>query len=459
MNPMGTAGLGRRWAWPALVAAVAALPTLTWAFGGGDLLVDDWYFSAMARFEGPGALPFRSRPLESGYDAVTFGLLGAHPLPHLLVLAGLNGAAAVLVWQVARRLLPAGPAVLTALAWAVLPNRGSMRLWISNGPHMLSLCLLLGAALLVARRYRREDRAGSVPAVAALVALAALAYEGSIALGLALAVAAAWRAGGTLRRRVAGAAACTMVMGLVAAFIFSGSPKRAGEGYGAFEHAGALVPAHFGVGVLPPGLLPAGVVVLAAVVWSLASLVAPSMAARAEERTIAAGVAILILGALPFAAVGFPFATEGIFDRGNLFADLGTAMILGGVLSLAGRLRRPALAGGVAAAALVVLAAGNVADVRDWRIAAADGRRLLDASLRTPVSQPAVVVPPATAAPGIEMFVEPLNLSNAIAVREDRYPGPRIEVARSVAECRQMTAQGAVPFRLDGTVLVAAPCG
>lgn len=459
MTTMGTALLGRRWAWPTLVAAVAALPTLVWAFGGGDLLVDDWYFAAMARFEGPGALPYRSRPLESGYDALTFGLLGPHPLPHLLLLAGLNGVAAVLVWQVARRLLPARLAVLTALAWAVLPNRGSMRLWVANGPHVLSLCLLLGAALLVARQYRGEDRAGSVPAVAALVVLSALAYEGSIALGLAVAAAAAWRAGATARRRVLGAGACTAVVGLAGGFILSGSPKRVGEGYGAFEHAGALVPAHFGVGVLPPVLVPAGVVVLAAVAWSLASLVAPSIAARAEERTMAAGLAVLLLGALPFAAVGFPFATEGIFDRGNLFADLGTAMILGGVLSLAGRFRRPALAGGIAAAALAVLAAGNVTDVEVWGIAAADGRRLLDASLRTPVSQPAVVVPPTTAAAGIQMFVEPLNLSNAIAVRQHRYPGPHIEVARSVAECRRMTAQGAVSLRLDGTVLVGAPCG
>ncbi|MGH9277405.1 MAG: glycosyltransferase family 39 protein, partial [Acidimicrobiales bacterium] len=198
---------GRRLAWPVFLALAAALPTLVWAFWGGDLIVDDWYFAAVARFEGITDFPFRWRPVASSYHALTFSLLGAHSLPHLLLLAGLNGLAAVLVWQVARRLLPTRLAVLTSLAWVSLPNRGSMRLWITNAPNMLSLCLLLWAALLVCRQYREEKRAGSVPAVVGLVVLSALAYEGSIALGLLVVAAAAWRGGATRRARLARVAA------------------------------------------------------------------------------------------------------------------------------------------------------------------------------------------------------------------------------------------------------------
>jgi hypothetical protein len=457
---MATAGAWHKYAWPGAIGVAAALPTLVWALAGGDLLVDDWFFAAAAEYRGPSALPFLSRPLESGYNALTFHLLGDRPLAHLLLLAVLNGVAAVLVWQVARRQLPTRLAVLTTLAWTALPNRGSMRLWISNAPHVLSLCLLLSAALLTCRQWKREPGAANVPVVVGLVVLAALAYEGSILLGLCVALAVGWRSGATRRDHVLRAGAAAAPVAVAALTISLNSPKRAGEGIPPFEHFSALVPAHFGVGVLPPALLAAGMVLLVAIAWSLASLAAPTLRARAgvEERTIAAGLAVLVLGALPFAVAGFPFATAGIFDRGNLFADLGTALIVGGTLGLAWRLRRPVLAGAVAVAALAVLAAGNVTDVRDWRIAAADGRRLLQASMDTPLSQPAVVVPIDSAAPGVPMFVEPGNLSDAIAVRAHRYPGPRVEVARTVDECTAMAVDGAVSLRLEGARLVPAPC-
>ena len=104
------------------LAVGAAVPTVVWGLRSPALMVDDWTFAATARFHGLGGFgsAVRARPLGGAYYALAFNLFGSHPLPHLLVLVVLNAVAAVLVWAVARRLMPRTPAVLTALVWVIL---------------------------------------------------------------------------------------------------------------------------------------------------------------------------------------------------------------------------------------------------------------------------------------------------------------------------------------------------
>jgi len=428
----------------ALVAAAAALPSLLWSVRGGDLLVDDWHFAAVAHFRGWGGFgPYLSRPLEGAYDAVMFTVFGDHPLPHILVLAALNGLAAVLVWFLARRLLPIRLAVLTTAVWVALPNRGSTRLWISNGPHVMSLCLLLGGALLASgpagahaegRDAVAGSNAGRLRWALVLVVLAALAYEGSIALGALVVAGGAMRSGGTVAEKGRRLASVLTPVAATGALMFLLSPKHGAgaNAYGPFQNSSRIIAAHFGTAVLPAGLSLIGALAMGVVMWSVVSRVLPGFDHGPEERAVLAGALVLVLGAAPFAAIGFPFATEGIFDRGNLFADLGTALVFAGSLAMAWRLRRPLIAVGIAAAVVSVLALGNVTDLRDWGNAAQDGSRLLDAAGK------------------IAMFVEAGNLSDALALRSSgRFPGPDIRLANTDTDLARMLAAGYRPYHLN----------
>src|SRR5438270_1471469 len=133
------------------VAILAAAPTLAGAALGAGLAVDDWAFVAHSRYEsflhayGQQSL---SRPIEGTWEWAEFKLLGTHPLPHMLLLAAVNAAAAVLLWRLLLRLVPQRIAVLTTLVWLGLANRGSTHLWLTNSPHVFSLAVMLGALLV-----------------------------------------------------------------------------------------------------------------------------------------------------------------------------------------------------------------------------------------------------------------------------------------------------------------------
>src|SRR5207244_8002882 len=119
--------------------------------------------------------------------------------------------------------------------------------------------------------------------------------------------------------------------------------------------------------------------VLVALGWSLLAAGDRSRRMGPEERLMVLGAGVLVAGAAPCVAVGFPIATAGIFDRANIFADVGTAMIYAGALGLAWRTRRALLPYAVVLLAVGGLAVGNVDDVRNFHAAAADGRQLLHA--------------------------------------------------------------------------------
>ena len=423
-----------RWFEP-LVALLAAAPTLAGAAQGAGLAVDDWAFAAQSRYESflhAYGAQTRSRPIEGLWNWAEFKLLGTHPVPHLLVLAAVNAAAAVLLYRLLSRWLPRRIATLTTLVWLALPNRGSTHLWLTNSPHVFSVVLMLAALLVVSRHPFSVRRCASA---LGLLVLAIFAYEGALCLGAIAFVVIVWHeAPPAMRLRVSVIALA--VLGAAGLWTLVTSPKLNASPT-PFRNASHLIAGHFGVGVMPRWPVLLGVVALAVAAWSAATLALPSFQPRIEERLVVVGLVALVLGALPFIAGGFPFATDGLFDRGHLFADLGTALFYGAALSMLWRLPSPSAATLLAGAALVAVAVPGVSDVNNFVRAERDGRRFLSAVDELPA--PLRTKGPITFLPlpnrgGVSEFVAGYDISAALALRYHTgfpYPGAQMELVET----------------------------
>src|SRR5438270_6193380 len=196
-----------------LLGFAAATPSLAGAALKSPLALDDWAFAATSHYRtfsaGFGSQA-RARPVSALWDWAQFRFFDSHAIPHLVVLAALNAGAAILFWRVLERWVPQRVAVLTALAWVALSNRGSTRLWATTSPNVGALVLLLAALLVVSARPFTKGR---LAIALALLALGTLAYEGVIAIGVVALVAVIWTRG-PLRLRVRWAA---LVVGVMAA--------------------------------------------------------------------------------------------------------------------------------------------------------------------------------------------------------------------------------------------------
>lgn len=424
------------------VALTAALPSLLWALSGSALIHDDWMIAAGVEFAGFwDTLVTRStespaRPLSALYFALTYGMFGTHVLPHVLLLALLNGAAAAIFLRLTSRLLGRDLAVWVTLAWVALPNRGSTRLWVAMGPAVVAVCLLLLAVLLLL-----DDR----PIAAGLAAgSGVLAYEAVAALGLAAMVVWAWRhRPGTIRAAISGAAPVV----LATAVIFLLSPKRSPDAHAPFSNAERLVPAQFGTAVFGPLGRLGGMIVLLAIAVAVARLALPSFRSSAgdRDRIVLSGMAILGLGAGPFLVAGFPFATDGLVDRGNVAAGLGTAVVLGGILWwIASCLRVTGVL--LALAAVAYMGALNRVDLRDYRAAVRDGE-VLQARVAADVPQfevPLIVGPLLPNHGGVAQFINYGDLQSALRLaRED----PDLEARIALTDSDFATANE--PLRYD----------
>lgn len=419
------------WRWfEAAVALLGAAPTLAGAARGAGLLVDDWAFVAHSRYESflhAYGTQTRSRPIEGVWNWAEFKLLGTHPVPHLLVLGAVNAAAGVLFFRLLERWLPRRIAVLTTLVWLALANRGSTHLWLTNSPHVFSLVLMLGALLVVSREPFTVRR---FAAALGLLVVATFAYEGALCLGAVALVVIVWhrqRPGARLRLSVIALG----VLGAAGLWTLVTSPKLS-ESPTPFRNASHLIAAHFGDGVMPRWPLVLGAIALLVAAWSFATCVLPSFRPGIEERLVIVGLVALVLGALPFIAGGFPFATDGLFDRGNMFADLGTALFYGAALSMLWRLPSPGAATVVAGAAVVALAVPGVSDVNNFVHAQRDGHRFLAAVDELPVAlrtKGPITFLPLRNRGGVSEFVSNYDVSAGLAVRyHTGWPYPRAQM-------------------------------
>jgi hypothetical protein len=371
-------------------------------------------------------------------------LLGDHPSLHLVLLGALNGLAAYLLLRACRTRLSSRSSLLVTLVWVALANRGSSRLWISTGPTVVALVLLLGAAVFALRRPPRL-----APAVV-LVVLSALFYEGGILIGLALVVIAAW--GGRAERRLVRLAVAVGAVGVTGASVYLNSPKLQGTAAGPADPS-RWISALLGSALLPDVLAGASVLIIVAVLLVAASAVVPELRRPETVPLLAAGAAVTVLGMLPFLAVGFPVSTDGFLDRATTFATVGVALLIGAVLDELWRLPAP-VATALAGVAVVILASANVTDLSDVHAAERDGNAVLAAvvGLDVPPNTPIVLAPTPNHggyAPFGYGTIEP-----AVQLRTGR----TLDISDSLTEDELQHKPG-VKYRLEGDQLVRLPDG
>jgi hypothetical protein len=137
-----------------------------------------------------------------------------------------------------------------------------------------------------------------------------------------------------------------------------------------------ILASNFGAGLLSEARGATSWAILALLLLAVVLNLLPTFRRVWSARLLLAGGVLWVLGVLPFVLGSFPISIDGMFDRGNTFATMGVALLLGGVIELAWQ-ERPALGMGLAAVLLVVLGAANVKDLADQRHAARDGRQVL----------------------------------------------------------------------------------
>ena len=431
-----------RW-WLVVAGIGGALLSVVWALDGSAFLQDDWRLASRVEFLGAGEVlsssDGSSGPLSDLYFGLTHGLLGDHPAAHVMVLALLNGVVAAAILSLVTHTFGRRTGVMATAVWVTLPNRGSTRLWATAAPAVLSLALVLVGMLLVVNGRRRL---GGV-----VLAAGVLAHWGSA--GVALVALAGWICSarkelGVLRQAVV-PSVCVLAA-LVVTVVWS---SKGGADAPAFSGGREALSAQFGSGVFGPLAWVGGGVMVAAIAVGLARLLVPNLRVQFSllDGAVLTGAAALVAGLAPFLVSGYPFAVDGLLDRGNLVAGVGTALILGALLAWVSRLAGDA---GLVAAALAVgyLAAFNSVDLRDYRGAVDDGAELLarlDADLPA-IEAPVVVGPPLTDRRGVAQFAGE-DLGAALRVLRDQ---PQIEVR--IASSAQDFASAGERVRYDWTL-------
>src|SRR5437588_4353469 len=304
-----------------LVVLVLAIG-IPYAVMGPKFILDDWFTidwrSRLGLLHTSDQM--QSRPGAWATFVVEFGLIGRHPLVIHLLQVGLSAVIAVLLFLVARRFLPTGLAAGVAALWVRLPDHSSLGRWASTMGIQMSLLLFLAGALLLTRAAERGRR--PLAAVACFVA-SALCYEATLPAAAVALVAIPWLKG----RRPRVGALLVELLPLVGAGVWMLFHSQHEKG-GWFSFS-LVYPAHFGWGLTPIRAMGLALGLAAAVLIALGlgGFFLPSL--RQLDRRgcwlVAAGLAVIVLGTLPFAR--YAIDPLGLGDRANVVSSLGAASV------------------------------------------------------------------------------------------------------------------------------------
>jgi len=394
------------------LTALAVAVALPYAVLGVGFVLDDWFALGNAHFDGAlgaaGRESFLNRPGQGLVYALTFGLVGEHPLIHYLLQVALSAVAAVLLYKLLLRFLAEGPALAIAALWVVVPNHGSLTRWASASMILVGLVLLLVAGLLLTRVEPdlRTDAVAAVLMVASVLCYEAMAPAAAVAALLLPRLAAGrWRWGATLMGWAGTGAAMAWVL-----LHFHPSKKSV--------HVTAdlsqLFPAHFGWGVAPRPVLSVvvGLVGLAGVV----AVILRVRARRTVDWVFVTGIVLIGLGTAPF--LKYYYAPLGAGDRVNAVAGVGTALCWYALGRLCWEWRRP-LAAVAGVVVLVSMVAAGLEGDRAWSRAAREGQRILAALPATTPAGTIVVGPRPVQVRNVAAFLDLSNIEPAVQLRLD----------------------------------------
>jgi len=392
------------------LAALAVAVSLPYAVLGVGFVLDDWFALGNAHFDGAlgaaGRESFLNRPGQGLVYALTFGLIGEHPLVHYLLQVALSAVAAVLLYKLLVRFLDQGAALAVAALWVIVPNHGSLTRWASASMIIVGLVLLLVACLLLTgdRPDWRADLAAAVLMTASVLCYEATApAAAAAALLLPRLAQGRWRWSATLLGWAGVGVAIAWVL-------LHFHPSKASVHVTA--DLSQLFPAHFGWGVAPRPVLSVVVGLI-----GLAGLVVVVVRARTQRRVdwvFVAGIALIVLGTAPF--LRYYYAPLGAGDRVNVVAGIGTALCWYALARLCWNWRRTVATAAGAVVVLSMVAAGVEGD-RAWHRAAREGERILAA---LPTETPAgtiVVGPRPVQIRNVAAFLDLSNIEPAVKLR------------------------------------------
>lgn len=312
------------------------------------------------------------RPLSRVSFYVDLVLFGTHAGPwHLESLLWHAAVVALLVVLLARTTRDLLFAFATGAIFALLPMQYESVLWLSARGHPIALCGTLGCLLLL-DRFLDAPSTRRLLAACALLAAGLLTYEAAVyAAPLALLVVVAHGRGVPWRRRAIAVLAPGAVVGLyvvLRGWVLAGANLYAPHppGWyltGAFASRLAEVATQMVQQVRPSPW------------WFVAAGVVGAIAAPRTLALAAAGVAVALVGYLPFSVV------DGFGPRYAYAAQAGLAMLLAAALTGLARVRW--LGKPCAALLLVALLVHEMRETRqiarEWREAGVRGRQALAA--------------------------------------------------------------------------------
>ncbi len=402
--------------------AAAGLASLAcsaiYAILGTGYVLDDWFTLRNAHFQGAwasaGTAQQTARPGAAVVYAVIFGLIGQHPLVVLGIQAVIGAATAVALVHLLRRFFPPGLALLAGLLWVLLPNHTSLEVWASATNIALCVLLTVVAADLLCSSARDRRWAALV-----LFAAAGLCYEAVLPLAAALILVIPWvRRGRPDWRLVAGGA---LALGAVAVWIVVHwqPAKQVAQGWADMSQ---IVGAHFGWGIAPSGPVASVLVVvgLAGAALAVARVALPSLrpGAGPSEWSVVVGLAVMVLGAIPFAK--YLYAPLGAGDRFNFVSSIGGAMVWAGIVGMLWAWRRP-LAYVLVAAVVSAAAVARVERSVIWHRAGQDAlaiQRGVVAAIPHP-SAVIVVGPAPIQQQDIAAYLDQSNIEGALQLAYD----------------------------------------
>ncbi|MEO7556489.1 MAG: hypothetical protein ABIV94_07795 [Acidimicrobiales bacterium] len=408
----------------ALVIILVVATAFVHGVRGAGFYLDDWLSLRNAHFDGAlraaGHDRTLQRPGEGAIAALMFGLIGAHPLLHLVVLTVARAAMATALWRLLRHVVPELAALLVLVVWVLQPTHLSMELWSTaiNGP--VAFALAATGVLVALGPCSPRRRLITV----ALIGLAGLTYEAVLPIALvALCVLP------VLERKAIDwwlVAASTATATAAAGWVFA--HRLGSKADGGLADPRPAFDALFGYGISPS---PATARVSSLVAVAAAALIVATAVHRKSVTVpaglVSGGVATIILGVAPFSL--HSYEPLGAGDRANLLAAIGGSMVWAGIVLAAWQARR--VVGGAALGALVVLAVSTRWRYEAvWDDAARVGPRFAVAAREARPRGEIVVIP------------GPLVCGNVAAIGDPTFLAAAVQLARDEPERAAQYAEG-----------------